>query len=74
MRNVRSSDGYSVYSDIIGRQVAILALGKFGKVAGAAKVEDVLLKRGGCKRLVPKMGTALPQAPSEMATHSWTRE
>jgi len=63
MRQVRASDGYGVYSNIIGRQVAILALGKMGKVSGAAKVEDTLLKRGGCKRLVPRIGVCPAEGP-----------
>lgn len=58
MREVRGSDGYGVYSDIIKRKVAILALGKMGKVAGASKVADVLAKRGGCKPMLPKPGRA----------------
>ena len=55
MRDVRKSDGYPVYSAIIGRKVAVLAL---GKAQGAAKVEEVLLKRGGCSRLLapPSVG------------------
>lgn len=57
-RQVRASDGYGVYSDIIQRQVAVLALGKMGKVSGATKVEDVLIKRGGCQKLVAKIGRA----------------
>ena len=52
MRQVRSSDGYGTYSEIIGRRVAVLALGMMGKVAGASKVEETLLKRGGFQRLV----------------------
>lgn len=58
MRQVRGSDGYGVYSDIIKRHVAVLALGKMGKVAGASKVADVLAKRGGCKPMLPKPGRA----------------
>lgn len=58
MRQVRASDGYGVYSDIIGRKVGVLALGKMGKVSGASKVMDVLTKRGGCKPLLPKVGRA----------------
>jgi hypothetical protein len=34
MRQVRASDGYSVYSDIIERKVAVIGLGAAGKVAG----------------------------------------
>ena len=61
MRAVRGSDGYGTYSDIIGRRCAVLAIGKLGKTAGAGKVEEVLLKRGGCKSLV-KIGRADPGA------------
>lgn len=72
MRQVRSSDGYGTYSEIIGRRVAVLALGKMGKVAGASKVEETLLKRGGCQRLV-KLGRA--EIPVEdVADLAWTRE
>jgi hypothetical protein len=72
MRDVRKSDGYPVYSEIIGRKVAVLALGKMGKVAGAAKVEEVLLKRGGCTRLIapPSIGTVASQ--DAVATLEWT--
>ena len=71
MRRCRGSDGYGVYSDIIGRRVAVLGLGKMGKVAGASKVEEVLLKRGGCKTLVKIGRVELPAA--EIATASWTQ-
>ena len=73
-RNVRASDGYSVYSDIIQRKVAVLGLGKAsGK--GAAKVEEVLLKRGGCKRLLGPAGAlgALP-ADADVAALPWTQK
>ena len=53
MRQVRGSDGYGTYSQIIKRRVAVLALGKAGKVAGASKVEDNTIKRGGCTRMLP---------------------
>ena len=74
MRQVRASDGYGVYSDIIKRQVAILALGKMGKTSGAAKLEETLLKRGGCKRLVPKVGRADLPPSSDVGALPWTRE
>ena len=73
MRQVRGSDGYGVYSDIIGRKVALLALGKMGKVNGAAKVEETLMKRGGCTRLVAKIGRA-DVAPANLDALPWTRE
>ena len=73
MRQVRGSDGYGVYSNIIGRKVAVLGVGKNnGKVAGAAKVEENLLKRGGCKKLVPKIGRADPE--DNFATLKWVVE
>ena len=73
MRDVRKSDGYPVYSEIIGRKVAVLALGKMDKVAGAAKVEEVLLKRGGCTRLIapPSIGTVATQ--DAVAALEWMR-
>ena len=74
MRQVRASDGYGVYSDIIKRQVAILALGKMGKTSGAAKLEETLMKRGGCKRLVPKIGRADLPPTSDVGTLPWTRD
>jgi hypothetical protein len=63
MREVRRSDGYPIYSEIIGRRVAVLGVGKLGRTSGAAKVEEVLLKRGGCSRLA-KVGRANPGALS----------
>ena len=73
MRQVRASDGYPVYSEIIGRKVAVLGLGKMGKTAGAAKVEENMLKRGGCKKLVPKVGRA-DLEPSDLASQPWVKE
>ena len=74
MRQVRGSDGYSVYSNIIGRKVAVLGLGKMGKVAGASKVEENMLKRGGCKKLVPKVGRADLEPSDDLATLPWVKE
>lgn len=72
MRDIRKSDGYPVYSEIISRRVAVLALGKPGKVAGASKVEEVLLKRGGCTRMLalPSVGCISPGA--DVSTLTWT--
>lgn len=72
MRDVRKSDGYPVYSEIIGRKVAVLAIGKHGKVSGAAKVEEVLLKRGGCTRLLsaPSVGTL--DSAGDVSKLPWT--
>lgn len=53
MRQLRASDGYSTYAAIIGRKVAVVGLGKLGRTGGAAKVEEVCLRRGGCTRLAP---------------------
>ena len=72
MRDVRKSDGYPVYSEIIGRKVAVLALGKMGKVAGAAKVEEVLLKRGGCTRLSAPPSSGIVASHDAVATLEWT--
>ena len=71
MRDVRKSDGYPVYSEIIGRKVAILAIGKQGKVPGAAKVEEVLLKRGGCARLLSTPGVGCTTANANVASLPW---
>lgn len=71
MRQVRGSDGYGTYSQIIKRRVAVLALGKAGKVAGASKVEDNSIKRGGCKRMLP---TGQLDPGSDVAALSWTRD
>lgn len=73
MRQVRGSDGYGTYSGIIGRRVAVLGLGKMGKLAGASKVEENMLKRGGCKRLGPKIGCAAPDT-ADVSTLPWVRE
>jgi len=75
MRDIRKSDGYPVYSEIIGRKVAVLGLGKMGKVSGAGKVEQVLLKRGGCACLIapPTIGTYAGDG-SDVATLPWTRK
>ena len=74
MRQVRGSDGYGVYSNIIGRKVAVLGLGKMGKTTGACKVEENLLKRGGCKKLVPKVGRADMEPSGDLATLPWVVE
>ena len=74
MRQVRASDGYPVYSEIIGRKVAVLGLGKMGKTAGAAKVEENMLKRGGCKKLVPKVGRADLEPSDDLASQPWVKE
>ena len=72
MRQVRASDGYGTYSQIIKRKVAILALGKAGKVSGASKVEDNMLKRGGCTRLVPIGRADVPVG--DISALPWTRQ
>ena len=74
-RNVRASDGYSVYSDIIQRKVAVLGLGK-ASAKGAAKVEEVLMKRGGCKRLLSVPVGAVGALPdgADVATLPWTQK
>ena len=43
-RQVRASDGYGTYSEIIGRKVARARPRSMGKIASALKVEEVLLK------------------------------
>lgn len=53
MRQLRASDGYATYAAIIGRKVSVVGLGKLGRTGGAAKVEEVCLRRGGCTRLAP---------------------
>ena len=73
MRNVRASDGYCVYSDIIQRKVAVLGLGKAsGK--STAKVEEVLLKRGGCKRLLSVGAIGALPAGADVAALPWTQK
>mmetsp|Transcript_23689 Transcript_23689/g.75823 ORF Transcript_23689/g.75823 Transcript_23689/m.75823 type:complete len:169 (-) Transcript_23689:130-636(-) len=74
MREVRRSDGYSVYSEIIRRRVAVLALGRPGAVAGAGKVEEALLKRGGCTRLLPPPSIGTVESASGVAALPWTRK
>jgi len=73
MRKVRASDGYAVYSEIIGRKVAILGVAKSNKVTGAAKLEEVLLKRGGCMRLI-RVGCAQLEPAPDVPSLAWMRE
>jgi len=70
MRAVRRSDGYGVYSEIIGRQVAILGLGQATRLTGPATVEEVLCKRGGCKRLLAP-GRATGTEAADLASLPW---
>ena len=51
--------------------MAILAIGKQGKVPGAAKVEEVLLKRGGCARLLSTPGVGCTTANANVASLPW---